>query len=269
MKHIPHTWVILFLCISTFCQSANTKTISVFSTAMNKSIPVIVITPDYTKNQKLNSVYILHGYSGNPTRTLEQDIPTLSKRADIDHTIFILPDGNFSSWYVNSPIESSSQYETFIGQELVDYIDNHFPTHNDKNKRGLLGWSMGGYGTLLIGSEYQNTFGIIGSMCGALDFRPFIKDYQVDKVLGQDGFVWEQYVIANRISFFKNTQQKIIIDCGTEDPLIDQNRQFHQSLLNNKIPHEYIERPGGHTAAYWSNAAITQLNYFIEFFNKK
>jgi putative tributyrin esterase len=41
------------------------------------------------------------------------------------------------------------------------------------------------------------------------------------------------------------------IDCGTEDFLLDQNRGFHDELIEMKIPHEYEEFRGSHSWDYW------------------
>ncbi|HQE95205.1 MAG TPA: esterase family protein, partial [Candidatus Marinimicrobia bacterium] len=39
---------------------------------------------------------------------------------------------------------------------------------------------------------------------------------------------------------------------------------LHKKLLDLKIPHVYIERPGAHTWDYWTNA----LEYHLLFFKK-
>ncbi|WP_281233979.1 alpha/beta hydrolase [Flavobacterium gelatinilyticum] len=260
-------FVFLSFLISVTIQAGTIENIKVYSPSMKRDINVIVVLPSNTA-QLSNTVYILHGYTGNPQRTIDKDIPTLSRHADHQQTIFVLPDGNFNSWYVNSPINPNSQYETFVGSELVQYIDSHYAVKKDRKNRGLFGWSMGGYGTLLIGSQFSQTFGILGSICGALDIRTFGNDYQVDKVLGAKGKLWDEYAIINRIDYFKKGGQRLILDCGTEDILITQNRAFHQLLTENKIPHDYIERLGKHDTAYWSEAAEVQLAYFDTFFNK-
>ena len=43
----------------------------------------------------------------------------------------------------------------------------------------------------------------------------------------------------------------LYLDCGTEDRLINDNRQFTALLGEKKIPHEYRELPGDHNWAYW------------------
>jgi len=41
-------------------------------------------------------------------------------------------------------------------------------------------------------------------------------------------------------------------DCGTEDSLIEANRELHRTLTQMSIPHDYQEFPGGHDWPYWT-----------------
>jgi S-formylglutathione hydrolase FrmB len=41
------------------------------------------------------------------------------------------------------------------------------------------------------------------------------------------------------------------IDCGVEDFLLADNRQFHEHLNSKGFPHEYEEFPGSHEWSYW------------------
>ncbi|HWK81722.1 MAG TPA: hypothetical protein VNP95_13205, partial [Thermomicrobiales bacterium] len=43
----------------------------------------------------------------------------------------------------------------------------------------------------------------------------------------------------------------IAFDCGTEDELIQHNRDLHEHMDALGIEHIYREHPGGHTWDYW------------------
>jgi enterochelin esterase-like enzyme len=60
----------------------------------------------------------------------------------------------------------------------------------------------------------------------------------------------------------------IFIDCGVDDFLLGGNRELHQRLLYNGTPHDYIERPGGHSWDYWQNALPYHLLFFDKVFKK-
>nr|WP_294781309.1 alpha/beta hydrolase family protein [uncultured Flavobacterium sp.] len=256
-------WTVLS--INTICLAQKVDTLEVYSASMQKKIKTLVISPDQKIKKNIPSVYILHGYSGNPKRTMQQDIPSLLNLSREMQTYFILPDGNYDSWYIDSQT-TGSKYETFIAKELVSYIDEHYKT--DPSKTAIMGWSMGGHGALYIGARHQNIFEVIGSICGALDFTYYGKDYGVQKLLGENNATWKEYTALSQINRLVNSKQKILISCGTDDYLIGQNRELHQKLIDLKVPHIYEERPGAHDAAYWSKAADTQLFQINNFFKE-
>ncbi|OCA80036.1 esterase [Chryseobacterium contaminans] len=268
MKKLINIAVVL----TAFAQFSAQKIIhqEVFSPRMNKKIKTIIITPNVQPNTKYPSVYILHGFSGNPDRIIKEDIPDLVQKAQQYKTIYVLPDGNYSSWYVDSPVIKDSQYQTFIGKELVEFIDKNYPVKAEKKFRGILGWSMGGYGATNIGVTYNKTFGIVGSSCGALDFNSFgegYNKYMVNKVLGLMESLNTNFFTDSKIKLMAAAGQHYIFDCGTEDvQMIGQNRKFHAKLTEQKIQHLYTESLGAHDTQYWSRSLSEQLTLFDKYF---
>ena len=51
-------------------------------------------------------------------------------------------------------------------------------------------------------------------------------------------------------------------DCGESDLLIAYNRELHQSLLEQRIEHQYQEFSGGHSWAYWAEHLKDTLRFF-------
>jgi len=64
-----------------------------------------------------------------------------------------------SSWYVNSPV--TGNWEDFMIQELVPYMDANFRTLPNRNSRGIAGDFMGGYGAIRFGMKYPDVFGSV------------------------------------------------------------------------------------------------------------
>jgi enterochelin esterase-like enzyme len=67
-----------------------------------------------------------------------------------------------SSWYVNSPV--TGNWEDFMVQELVPYIDANFRTLPTRDSRGIAGHFMGGYGAIRFGMKYPQVFGTVYAM---------------------------------------------------------------------------------------------------------
>ncbi len=61
----------------------------------------------------------------------------------------------------------------------------------------------------------------------------------------------------------------VIFDCGTEDFFYINNHALHEKMVQLKIPHDYIERPGKHEWAYWKNAVQYQLLFFCNYFERR
>ncbi len=64
-----------------------------------------------------------------------------------------------SSWYVNSPV--TGNWEDFMIQELVPYLDANFRTLPNRDSRGIAGDFMGGYGAIRFGMKHPDVFGSV------------------------------------------------------------------------------------------------------------
>lgn len=267
--------LILLGCVffSVISHAAKIDTLSIESAYLKKTSKCIVISPTFNKNgkDKFPVVYLLHGYSGTFSSWVEL-APQLTQKSDELNIIIVTPDGGFGSWYFDSPIDSSIRYESFVTKELVPYIDQNYPTIVDKNKRAITGLSMGGHGGLYLSIKNQQLFGAAGSMSGGVDFRPFPNNWEIKKALGNyndNTSLWDSNVVVNLIEALPNKALAILIDCGIDDFFITVNRNLHKKLIELKIDHDYIERPGAHNKAYWKNSVDYQLLFFKKFFDEK
>ena len=269
MKKLHYTLFLVLLFFS--AQAAQVDTIQVFSASMNKNIKTCVIVPDnYKKSKKkFPVVYLLHGYSGN-YGTWVKSFKEVLQQVDRYGFIAIGVDGNYSSWYFDSPIDPTFKYETYIIGELVPFIDKKYKTIASREGRAISGLSMGGHGSLYLSLKHQDVFGAAGSMSGGVDIRPFSEKWDIKNRLGAiTDFPenWEKNTVVNLIELNQNNNLKLIIDCGVDDFFIDVNRELHQKMLALKIDHDYIERSGKHNIDYWENSLKFQLLFFYNFFH--
>ncbi len=251
--------------------AAQIDTVTTFSPSMKKEIKAVVLLPDtYNKSKRYPVVYLLHGYSDNYRRW--PNAASVKQASDLYQQIIVCADGGFSSWYWDSPIDPTCQYETYIAKELTTWIDTHYSTIPNAKARAIAGLSMGGQGALYLAIKHPDVFGATGSMSGGVDIRPFPNNWDMAKRLGKYADHpenWEKNTITNLLYLIEPNTLSIIIDCGTSDFFYEVNQQLHQQLLYRNIPHDYITRPGGHTWVYWENAVAYQLLFFHNFFDKK
>lgn len=268
--------VFSFIIVISFCftgYAATVDTVSIYSSCMHKYIKAVVIKPGCYKKKK-NSfpvIYLLHGYSGNYSNWIAR-VPELEKYADTYKTLIVCPDGAYSSWYFDSPVDTAYRYETHIATEVVNFIDQHYRTIADKNHRAITGLSMGGHGALYLALRHSDIFGAVGSMSGGVDLKESKNRFDIIKRIGDtilQAGNWHNMTVINLIENYTNTGLKIFFDCGEKDIFIDGNRRLHQKMLQLKIPHIYEEGPGEHNWVYWKNRIGIHLNFFNKFFLKE
>ena len=252
--------------------AATVDTINIYSAVMHKGSKCVVILPDsYRDNMnRFPVVYLLHGYSGNYADWIKK-VPEIKNYVDEFQLIIVCPDGNYNSWYFDSPVDSTIRYETYVSTEVPHYIDSAYHTIAEKSARAIAGLSMGGQGALSLAWKHPDTFTAAGSMSGVQDLVPWKNHYELTKVLGDtlnnDRFYKNS--VVNMVKKIPSEIPAIIFGCGVSDPFIETNRQLHSELLKLKIPHNYTERNGSHTWQYWANAIGYQLLFFHKFFDVK
>ena len=126
----------------------------------------IYLPPSYAtnRNQRYPVVYLLHGYSLTAERWM--DFTKMSDAADkhiadgtLKEMILVSPDGytkHGGSMWSSSP--TIGDWETYVAEDLVGYVDKNYRTLAARESRGLAGHSMGGYGTLRIGMKRPDVF---------------------------------------------------------------------------------------------------------------
>jgi S-formylglutathione hydrolase FrmB len=266
--------IFLFALLYHSASAAHVDTLEVYSPSMNKLSRCIVLLPkDYTiQGETYPVLYLLHGWSGSYTGWLTE-APQLKEHADYHKMIIVCPDGGYDSWYLDSPVDSTVRYDTYISKELTAHIDYYYHTRRNPAGRAIAGLSMGGHGAITLAAKHPDVFGAAGSMCGGLDLRPFKRnDWDLEGVLGKPSAHWANWEAASAIThvpLLKKAKIPLMLDCGTGDFFLDVNRAMHQALLEANIPHEYTERPGEHNRAYWGSAVDYHIVFFDKFFRQQ
>ncbi|TXE02019.1 alpha/beta hydrolase [Algoriphagus aquimarinus] len=272
--------VLLVLLPSFAFAQAKVDTIEVFSKAMNKTLKAAVTTPStYDDSKQFATLYLLHGGSGAFSdwhqKTTEPGL--VNRMAEQYNLIIVTPGVGPSSYYFDSPVMDSVQYETYITTELIPHIDKTYKTIAKKESRAITGLSMGGHGAIMLSAKHPDLFSVATSMSGVMniDTRLWkvpaefskLRQGQQQEMLGMDlnyDAPFSTYTAVGLVDKMKVNGIALLIDCGVDDFLLETNRQMHQMLLENGTPHDYTERPGSHTWDYWTNA----LPFHLLFINK-
>ena len=132
---------------------------------------IVFLPPGYQQDttHRYPVLYALHGFFiGAEQWTHEIHVPQTIEGAFAQGTrdmIVVLPD---SKTVYNGSMYSASvttgDFERFIYHDLVAYVDAHYRTLPDRESRGLVGHSMGGYGAARIGMQHPEVFGVLYMM---------------------------------------------------------------------------------------------------------
>jgi S-formylglutathione hydrolase len=133
----------------------------------------IYLPPSYAseRTRRYPVVYLLHGYTGTDS-TWAGRIANLPEIADrvaaagaARELIVVMPNAYnvyAGSMYSNSV--TTGNWEGYIAEDLVGYVDKTYRTIPDRMSRGLAGHSMGGYGAIRIGMKRPDVFSSIYSL---------------------------------------------------------------------------------------------------------
>lgn len=266
MKYIL---VFLFLSATQVGWGAGVDTLFFSSRFLHGATRCIVIKPSdyFTNTQKyFPVVYLLHGYSGDYADWMIK-VPQIKKYADTYQLILVCPDGK-NSYYLDNADKKKAQFESYLSTELPAKIDSLYRTVNSSKFRAVTGLSMGGHGALFMAIRHPEVYGAAGSMSGAVDLVGRRMRKEITDAVGDTSALAVGKFSVLELAATRDLNFPIMIDCGVEDPFIQNNRELHQLLLKRKIPHDYIEREGTHNWSYWSNSIEFQLLFFRKWFDK-
>jgi hypothetical protein len=122
------------------------------------------------------AVYVIQGFTGQLDLWLSrvQFEPTIFERLDQLYARGDCPEGivvfvdawtsRGGSQFLNST--STGPYMDYLCDEVVPFIDQHYPTLAARDHRGLAGKSSGGYGAMVVSMVRPDVFGAFASHAG-------------------------------------------------------------------------------------------------------
>ncbi|MBN2584968.1 MAG: hypothetical protein JXL80_18030 [Planctomycetes bacterium] len=249
---------------------------AIHSKAMDKDIRIIVILPpgyEASGDKKYPILYTLHG-KGAPYGTFSEMGP-LRKALKDQPMIVTCLDGDKESWYVDSPVVKDSQYTTFFFKEFIPYVDKHYRV--DADKRGLTGFSMGGWGAMHYMLVKPEMFASVSGLSSAIwplnppsdqaekFLKPMLGDFagNKDEYLKLDPHARIEQYLKKKVKL-----PPIYQHIGTEDFLLQANREFRGFLTGKGLQLEYKESPGTHNWSFWVGASAAMIDFHWRTFQK-
>jgi len=112
---------------------------------------------------------------------------TLIEKKEILRCIIVKPDGSCPPWgrsyFTNSELYGS--FEDYIVYDLVAYMDSAYNTVSSKDKRAIMGYSMGAYGAMKLALKHPDLYCGVAAHSGFLNMR--MCSQFVPKILTENG----------------------------------------------------------------------------------
>ena len=223
-----------------------------FSPSLNKQTSAYVLLPEVGTGP-YPTLYLLHGYSDDHTIWLRRT--ALERYVANLPLIVVMPDGGHG-FYTDA--HEGYAFDSAIAKDLVARVEKTLPAKPGRANRVLAGLSMGGYGAFALALRHPEIFCAAHSLSGALAWghraieSGTVREDATRRILGPDhiGGPNDLFALAEKVHAAGNLPD-LTFDCGTEDFLLDHNRDFKSFLNDKKIPHTYAEFPGAHNWEYW------------------
>lgn len=250
--------------------------VNLMSKSLMRTVPVQVILPvdklEFpgmpTRAEKpYKTLYLLHGIFGNYTDWVSGT--RIQRWAEEMDVVVVMPSGD-NAFYVDQPT-SGNFYGEFIGKELVELTRKMFPLSRKREDTYIAGLSMGGFGAIRNGLKYFETFGAIVGLSSA-----FVLESALNMTYDEPFFIRNRAYMESCFgdieqALLSDKNPKMLVDticekiaqdstksfpdiylaCGTEDFLIESNREFRDYLQVRNVEVTYVEGPGVHDWDFW------------------
>ncbi len=272
--------------------------VNYMSRALSRMVPLMVVLPvdkfgadfdeersDGGEGRAFKTLYLLHGVFGNCTDWVSGT--RIQRWAEERDLCVVMPSGD-NSFYVDDEAKGDF-YSEFIGKELVSLTRRMFPLSKRREDTFVGGLSMGGFGALLNGLRFADSFSRIIVLSGALhlldggnafaasckgggvgpDVRPSAQEgagvpFNSIPPLPCESAAFGDFAVASRTdknprvlaerlssSLSAERLPALFMACGTQDPLLSANRSYRDLLVSLGFSVSYFESEGGHDWDFW------------------
>lgn len=216
--------------------------------------------PDPEPGKPMKTVFLLHGYSGKGDNWIPDEL------IEKYHFAVVCPTGENGFWL--NGLSTGHAFQSYLGEELVSFVRRTFGLATKREDTYLCGLSMGGFGSLHTALAYPETFSKAIALSSALiekevaqmkpgEGNPVANYDYYRECFGEPANLMESdnapETLVKKIlaSGGKLPMPEIYMACGTEDFLLQNNRDMHAFLEENQVAHTYLEWAGTHDMKFW------------------
>ena len=213
-------------------------------------------------------LYLLHGLSDDCTAWGR--MTRIYHYAVQNNYMVVMPEVQRSFY---SDMAHGSKYFTYVSKELPEICEKLFNIRHTRENTFVAGLSMGGYGAMKCGLGRPEFYAACASFSGAVDMRARVEvskeavphPYpEMVAILGE-GLVYpddaDLFILAENTAKLPH-KPKVLLTCGHEDFLLEENRRFDAHMKALDYGHIYMEWPGAHTWCFWEECLPLAFDFF-------
>ena len=247
--------------------------VNYLSGALFRTVPLNVILPidkiDYESGKylkydgrKFKTLYLLHGLLGNYTDWVSGT--RIQRWAEERNLAVVMPSGD-NSFYFKGKMPLND-YETFIGQELLEITRRMFPLSDKREDTFIAGLSMGGYGALRNGIVYSDNFSHVVGLSSAVHLFENMDRNLFDSQLFDDSEAAGKTNLNPKVAFEdliseKRQMPRFYLACGRQDDLMGVNEGFRDFLIEKGADVAWDEEDAGHDWDFWDSQIKKVLDW--------
>lgn len=246
-------------------ESDGLRCVTVKSPALAQRADVTVHVPAAADGAGVPLVILLHGvYGSHWAWALKGGAhrTNLCLQRDEGLPAFVLAMPSDGLWGDGSGYlpQRTQDFERWIVSEVPAAVAHAAPAVTAASPVFIAGLSMGGFGALRLAGKYPEKFRA-ASAHSALTTFSRMKDF-VEESLGTFTALDEDRSVLDTLLRNRARLPALRFDCGTNDPLLADNRTLHVALAEAGIAHTYEEFSGGHEWPYWETHFADTLRFF-------
>ena len=200
---------------------------------------LIYTPPGYSKSKKYPVLYLLHGIGGDEKEWFTHGQPqvvldNLYADKKIQPMIVVLPNGRAmqddratGNMMAPDKVEAFATFEKDLLNDLIPFVEQHYPVIKNRENRALAGLSMGGGQSLNFGLGNLDKFAWVGGFSSAPNTKT------------------PQELIPDPKRAEKELKL-LWVSCGDKDGLIPFSTRIHEYLESTRVPYIYQVIPDGY-----------------------
>ena len=221
---------------------------------------------DTNENAKpLKTMLLLHGLSSDTSSYMRYT--SIERYANTHQLAVVMPNADHS--FYSNMAYGHSYYDYIL--EVYDYVHQIFPLSKKREDNFIAGHSMGGYGTIKFALTQGDKFAKAVPLSAVfeaqnlmdLEWNDFSKEAIVGNLSSVKGTEHDPYYLLDKAVAEDKQIPKLLIMCGKQDFLYQDNLDFIDYLSRKNVPYQFEDGPGDHDYAYWDQAIKRAITWMV------